>query len=381
MDNLYGFTPTNTFGFATFDVLKTDAIEDPLINVNKLATMDLEECYFVSAVKFINEMNNEFTSSKITLYEKISEATSYGVVHESFSDFFVKVKEIIDKFLKFLKSLFQRFITTLNKLIGSEKYLEKHKKDFSNFKDEDKFKFEGFKYTFNENIPRPNALLDYNVDLFDGLFGDNKYNLDVNGIKAAGSSIGDLEDFYCKFRADVLGKDGDKIYSTDYSDELFKIFRDDETITSTIEVDRSYIREVIDRFFKYKKNNEYTNKQYKEIENAYKKVEDQIKDLVKRNGDLNGKAFITKLPDGAAIHTIDNTNPESYKMSGEIMAQLDIYVKIKVEQIQECSNIHTLAYAAKLDALKECAKQDKITLYTALSRIQRTDTKRSKEDY
>lgn len=381
MKNLNGFTPLNTFGSATFDVLKTDAVEDPLINVNKLATLDLEECYFASTVKFINEMNDEYASSKIVLYKKISEAISYSVIHESFSDFFIKVKEIIDKFLKFLKSLFQRFITTLNKLIGSEKYLEKHKKDFSNFKDGDKFKFEGYKYTFNENIPVPNALLEYNTELFDGLFGDTKNNLDVAGVKGAIDNIGDLESFYCKFRSKVLGDDDGNISLGEFSDELFKIYRDDASITSTIEADRSYIREVVDRFFKYKKINEYTNKQYKQIESAYKKVEEQIKDLVKRNGDLNARAFVDKLPSQNGIQTIDSQDLNSYVMSSEIMAQLDIYVKTKVEQIKECSNIHTLAYAAKLDALKESAKQDKITLYTALSRIQRTDAKRSKEDY
>ena len=58
------------------------------------------------------------------------------------------------------------------------------------------------------------------------------------------------------------------------------------------------------------------------------------------------------------------------------MVKLDSYVKIKIDQIQEYSNIHTLAFAAKLDAMKECAKQDRNTLYTALSRIQRTDNRR-----
>ena len=151
MNDLYGFTPTpsNTLGLATFDVLNYEGIEDPLIDTNKLATLDLEECYFESAIKFIIETNKEFTNSKITLYNKILENSSTTVIHESFSDFFVKVKEIIDKFLKFLKSLFQRFLTQLARIIGSDKYLEKHKKDFDKFKDGDKFKLDGFKYTFS----------------------------------------------------------------------------------------------------------------------------------------------------------------------------------------------------------------------------------------
>ena len=56
MDN---FVPTNTLASTAFDVLKMDAVDDPLINVNKLGTLDLEESYFATAVAFVNETNRE----------------------------------------------------------------------------------------------------------------------------------------------------------------------------------------------------------------------------------------------------------------------------------------------------------------------------------
>lgn len=394
MNDLYGFTPTpsNTLGLATFDVLNYEGIEDPLIDTNKLATLDLEECYFESAIKFIIETNKEFTNSKITLYNKILENSSTTVIHESFSDFFVKVKEIIDKFLKFLKSLFQRFLTQLARIIGSDKYLEKHKKDFDKFKDGDKFKLDGFKYTFSDNIPVPDALVQYNFDLFDNLLiSDNNTPrtdniVTANTITSTRTSLSDtLQDKYNDFRGTVIGKDGQKIYESDYSDALFKVFRDDNTTTETIDVDRAYIRIVLDRYFKFNKMQEYTNKQYKTVESAYKKVEEQIKDLVKRNGDLSYKTFVDRLPTGSdtriSYYDPNSGNDTGIAMSADVLTQLDMYVKTKTEQIKEYSNIHTLAFSAKLDALKECAKQDKETLYKALSRIQRTDTKRSKEEY
>lgn len=390
MSDLYGFTPSNTMGSVTFDVLNYDGIEDPLIDTNRLATLDLEECYFKSAVDFITESNKEFTNSKITLYNKILETTSTTVIHESFSDFFVKVKEIINKFLKFIKSLFQRFLTQLARIIGSDKYLEKHKKDFDKFKDGDKFKIDGYKYTFSDNIPVPNALVQYNFDLFDHLLDfedDTPTNkmITVEDISKARTNLSDrLTDYYNDFRGRVLGKEDQKIYEVDYSDALFKVFRDDSTTTEIIDIDRSTIRLVIDRYFKFNKMQEYTNKQYKAIESAYKKVEEQIKDLVKRNGDLSYKVFVDRLPAGSDTrisYTADKNNDTGVAMASDVLTQLDMYVKVKTEQIQECSNIHTLAFAAKLDALKECAKQDKETLYKALSRVQRTDAKRAKEEY
>ena len=390
MSDLYGFTPSNTMGSVTFDVLNYDGIEDPLIDTNRLATLDLEECYFKSAVDFITESNKEFTDSKITLYNKILETTSTTVIHESFSDFFVKVKEIINKFLKFIKSLFQRFLTQLARIIGSDKYLEKHKKDFDKFKDGDKFKIDGYKYTFSDNIPVPDALVQYNFDLFDHLLDfedDTPTNkmITVEDISKARTDLSDrLTDYYNDFRGRVLGKEDQKIYEVDYSDALFKVFRDDSTTTEIIDIDRSTIRLVIDRYFKFNKMQEYTNKQYKAIESAYKKVEEQIKDLVKRNGDLSYKVFVDRLPAGSDTrisYTSDKNNDTGVAMASDVLTQLDMYVKVKTEQIQECSNIHTLAFAAKLDALKECAKQDKETLYKALSRVQRTDAKRAKEEY
>lgn len=382
MCDLFGLTPSNTLNSVNFDIFNIDGVEDPLINVNKLATLDFEESYFAQAVKFINECNDEYTSNKIKLYHNISEASTQTVVLESFSDFFVKVKEIISKFLKFIKSLFRRFLTTLAKIVGSDKYLEKHKKDFSNFKEGDKFEFEGFEYTFSENVPLAQAALSFSNSLFDKLYANQNNALTADGIRQSIIEM-DLEEDYNVFRAKVIGKEEyNKISVTDFPDELFKVYRNGDTMTSTIEVDRSYIIKAVDRYFSYSKTQTYVNRQYKNIEDAYKRVESQVKDVVSRNGDLNTKEFLSRLPSDNGIKTIGTQNVEDTSkltgitMPGEVMAQLDIYVKAKVDQIQEYSNIHTLAFAAKLDALKECYIQDKNTLYTALTRIERTIKKR-----
>ena len=386
MNDLFGFTPTNTFDTATFDVLKMDAVEDPLIDVNKLATMDLEECYFDTTVKFIIESNKEFAESKIKLYHNISEATSYGVIHESFSDFFDKVKEIIDKFLKFLKSLFQRFLSSLAKMINSEEYLKKHKKDFEKFSPADKFEFDGYEYTFSETVPDPDAIIGFTKE-FLGDIGGNEYNdLDItsNSIKAVLDDLKpNLEDKYCKYRAKVLGLDETKkIFSTDYSDELFKIFRNNESTTDTIEADTLYVRKAVERFFNHKKIESDTNKQYKKVEKSYKEVEKLVKDITK-NTDLTSKAIIGRLPSDYANTKVGGSSDDTalgVKMAPEILNSLDEYVKVKTEEVQECSNIHALAFSAKLDAIKECAKQDKNTLYLAIARIQRTNSKRERDE-
>ena len=378
-----GFTPTNSLASASFDVLNISGVEDPLINVDRLSSTDYEESYFASAIAYINETRNEYTKAKITLYHAISEAQTQRVVLESFSDFFVKVREIIEKFLKFIKSMFARFLTNLNKLIGSESYLKKHKSDFDKFKSSDEFEFEGYNYTFSESVPLATAAADYNNSLFDKDFTNNTLGvIDAASVRVATDNIANkLEEDYAEFRGKVLCRDGERIYTTDFSNELFRTYRDGNESTSKITVDFSYLHNAKTRFFGYSETKKHIDRQYKQIETSYKDLEKQVQDIVKRNGDLNAKAFLDRMPDGSAIAKIDDEQTTdadfgAYTMSGEVMSALDIYVKAKVDQIQEYSNIHTMAFAAKLDALSEAYRQDKVTLYTALTRIQRTDKKR-----
>ena len=144
------------------------------------------------------------------------------------------------------------------------------------------------------------------------------------------------------------------------------------------EVNSSEVRQSLNRFLEYKKTKSNVERDQKNIDEAYNKVKKQIQDVVKRNGDLSVSAFLNKLPSDNNIESIEgqSVSNDGLTMSGEIMAQINMYVKAKVDQIQECSNIHILAFSAKLDAMKECYIQDRNILYTALSRILRTDNAR-----
>lgn len=368
-------TPANTLANTTFDMMKMDGIEDPLINVNRLATMDFEESYFLQAVDFVNECMSEYTRSKITLYKALSESATEGMVLESFSDFFTSVKNIIDKFLKFIKSLFQRFITTLASLVNSDKYLNSHKKDLDKFKQADEFKIKGYKYTFQDNIPSPSTGLEFTQNLLSGLFASTG-QLTVEDVKNAIANM-DLESEYNTFRGKVIGQESKEISVSDFAEELFRVFRNDELDTEDIDVDSSYVRQAKERYFGYSKTKSSVERQQKNIEDNYKKLEKEVKDIVASNGNLNPSAFLAKLPDASGSNAINSKEiTTSGFLTAEFMTQVDIYVKSKVDQIQEFSNIHALAFSAKLDALKESYKQDKATLYTALSKIQRTENAR-----
>ena len=377
-----GFIPTNTMSNTAFDVLRMDGIDDPLINVNKLGTLDLEESYFATAVAFVNETNREIVETKQNLYRSISEATTQFVVLESFSDFFSKVAEIINKFIKFIKSLAARFLTHMNKIINSDKYINSHKKDFKDFRDGDKFTMNGYVYTFNPNVPVAAASVSFNSSLFEDLYDASGHvDLTPGGVDSAINKI-DIEDSCDEFRATVLGQSS-PISVGDFDTELFKVFRNDSLDTEEIEVDSLEVSKALSRFTDFSNMKKQITSDQTRIERDYEQVKKQVKDLTKRNGDLNLSAFIDRLPEdmrkAVKKERGSSDNQQGFSMSGDLMYKLDLYTKTKVDQITEFSNIHTLAFSAKLDALKESYKQDRALLYTALLKIQRTDNARKEK--
>lgn len=358
------FEPTNTLASANFDILKMDAVEDPLINVNKLVTMDFEECYMAQVVSFINECRSEITDRKINFYRSLNESTSERAVLESFSDFFSGVKDIINKFIKFLKKLVDKFMITIMKLVKSDNYIKKHKELFSHIESDMEFEFKGFEYTFSPNVPSPSAVLDYNSSLFDDLYSNEKRQLTVQSVKDSIIAM-DLEKDYNEFRGKVIDKSGESIYVSEFSQELYKVYRNGESDTTNIIANASYIRKCLNRYLDYTKMQKEVTHQRDEIIKAYEKVQKQVEDITKRNTDLDKQAFLSRLPNDTTITDIETTAGGTM-MAAELMAQIDVYVRAKIDQIQEYSNIHLLAFGAKLDAMKECLNQDRNVLYTAL---------------
>ena len=355
------FEPTNTLNSANFDIFKIDAVEDPLINVNKLAVMDFEECYTAQIVAFINECRNEITDRKITFYRSLNEATNERYVLESFADFFSGVKDIISKFIKFLRKIVDKFIVTIMKIVKSDNYIKKHKDLFNHIDSSMEFDFKGYEYTFKHTVPLPDAALGFNNSLFDELYGNEQRELTTGSVKQSIINL-DLEKDYDIFRAKVIGREDEVIYISEFSEELYREFRNGDLDTTDITADSSYIRKCLDRFLNFSKTQKEITHQRDTTIKSYERLQKQVEEITKRNTDLSKQAFINSLPPENNV-TIGG---DGTMMASELMAQIDIYVRAKIEQIQEYSNIHLLAFGAKLDAMKECLNQDRNVLYTAL---------------
>ena len=348
--------------------IKNDVLISPTINTSN-------DCsYFIESVEFAAEQKREFQQASMTLYRSIAESAGREeIITESFEEFFSKVKQIIDKFIKFIKSLFARFITAFNAAIKSDKYLIKHKKDFDDFKDTMNLYMDIYNFTFNTNVPSSSVIdvwvaeTDLVTSLFNGTINQSNNTQILYTPESIESTVKDLynrikdqaDDDYDLFRAKVLNRTpGEKIYSEDYANELFEEFRDGYSETSSEQITSSKIREYFKRFENYSKTESQLNKEKTNLEKSYERAKKEV--------EKSTFGIVTK--DGNSHITINNTTIHLTQAANNTAQEI---AKFLANQILEFSNIHAMAYSAKLDALKACYNQDKRVLYKALSKIQK----------
>ena len=377
------------------------------INIENIHTdTDIEKYSFMTETyDFILGYTKEYNNSLKEFYSNIMESgDNQEIITEAFDGFFAKAKEIIKKFLAFIKKIFNKFVTKLHSLFKSEKYLEKNKNEFAKFSSEDEFTIKGYEFTnlYNSNIPEGSAIDAWFKDDDTDNSGYNLTASDIDGYDPdkdrADSSqkavvdringkyealIDKLDDWYDEFRGMVIGQKGYPISSSEYDEELKKVFRDDSTEMTDITIDSTAVSKAYQEFHNYQELVKSIEKTRKEIENNYLKLQKALETSAKKEKDGDGIFFKFNLS------TISNTwaNDQMTKFSNSditftkgdsannkqitnvIYNKIDMYMKAKVTQVQQMSSIHTMAFSAKLQAAKDCFVQNKSILYKALSKI------------
>ena len=364
------------------------------LTIDNLATAEAEASYdyMSECYAFLSGYNRSYFDASKQLYKTIMESCdSPEVIHEGFGDFFGKVKEIIKKFLAWIKKIFNKFIAKMNSMFKAEGYLKKNKNEFSKFKTEDEFEFEGYKFTNlydGGNVP---VITTFGLDMENtnstlaGAFGGGTLNYD--DLKSKYDSFEDnKEDFFDTFRGKVLGDNTD-IPASQFEEECFLKFRDDSkdkskfTITSS-EVSAAYMR--FDGYEKLKKSVEKTrndiDKEYgaleRYFEKSYKLSKDSFKitdysgshasyiDAQKTHLGMDGYDDEKKYED-----TLAKGGSKTKATAAEQKALIESFLRARAAQVNQMSNIHGIAFSAKLTAAKDCFNQDKSILYKALSKI------------
>ena len=317
------------------------------------------ESYISSVFTYLTEMYNEYREADKEFYRSLYEANSMVAINESFADFFGKIKDVLNKFLKYIKSLFDRFNTTLHRMIGSDKYLLKNEETLNKFNTDCEFEYDGYTFTISELIPE----LDTHVN-FEGLLDIDWKSIgknDKDNKKLIKGKLDELKnalenDYYDDVRAGVLGLK-DPIRESDYTDELFKIFRDGDNNSHIFTVTSSVVRTSYTGLKDYKNIESNVKNKKREIEDKYKKIQNRVDKMI--NVTLKDKRYQVSVDGYSDDLDLDN----------ETMQQLNLYVKLVTEQVIKMTTIHSLAFSYKLDALKDKMMQDKKILYIAMNKV------------
>lgn len=327
-----------------------------------------------SMLSFLKEMADDTREANKEYYRSIYESENLVSINESFGDFFEKIKEIIKKFLKYIKSLFERFISALHRLVGSEKYLLKKEtgEKLKKFNSDHEFEFDGYEFTIEPNIPICNALAEFSNSFVGIDFNNLKQSNDKK--KTIKTVYDDLKNEiegskYDTLRAEVIGKTT-PIYQSEYNNELFELFRNDSDNTSVFTVTNSVVLKCYDSLKNYKSVEKEVLAKKKEIDNQYNSISKQLDHMITVNRD---KAMYKV--------SIDKTiyDGDDIELDNDAMNQLNLYVKLLTNQITEMSTMHGTAFSYKLDALKDKYNQDKRILYIALNKVEKDKKYRAGE--
>lgn len=419
-----------------------------VIDIDNIGYIDKavqEHSFIQDGYDAILEMNAMYCNAEKEFYTRI--LGSYGnnnIINEGFSDFFDSIKKIIKKFIEWIKKIFKEFVAKLAALVGSEKYIKKHKDLFNKFSSEDEFEFQGYKFTnvHDNDIPKSGAVEIFNSSNdFNTAFSDAKWynSLDFNDSnffgdisadatasyyntnagdtktykshddfltwdeledgdtkikdarKAATNKINkaldtridaikdNASDFREKFRAYVLGKSGNESYdSTEFNEALFEIFRDGESDTESITIDYNFVQDAYRRFDKYKDVTKAIEKKKNEMVKDYEDLEKHLDKFIKYNKndhkidyDSGGRSYTSKV-----LGYIQTNDKIIFDQSTS--DKMNSLLKVYSTRVNDMCQIHTQAFTAKLEACKDCFKQDKKILNKAIQQV----LKRSnKEDF
>ena len=397
------------FNLARLNNKGLNTINESLITLdrNKWDYDILNHSFFVEACQFCEKTDLEMYNLNTSLYRNICESAGNDiVVQEAFEGFWDGFKTIIKKIVDFLHALINKFWTGINMILSRESFIRDHEKDLRKFNENHKFTMSIFNFTMDNNIPVSTAIYDStNLLKVDFLGQKSDYSTNDSTLKdfvsthytataASGATPASISfkdkagtgtpytaseierdlntqyskfkdtlnegDFYDKIRGMFLDKKGTRVDSVDYSKELFEAFRDGQSKKEDHEFESMDIDDAYDRFKRYKDLKKTVTKQRSEAEKEYKRVEKEIEKM------------ITKAKDGkVTLHGFSDDFDEVEFNTGNasVANKLDVYLKAISSMVHEVGNLHSIAFGARLDAYKDCFKQDKQILYSALYRI------------
>ena len=263
------------------------------------------------------------------------------------------ISNVIQWFIDMIKKLFNKFKAFVMKILYSDSYIKKNKSKILAFDDALEYTGDRYWYTCTDsNIPKCGLIDQFGKELDDlktrlSVLKDKKTQPDrvetmnriYQELKNEASS-----DYYAMIRSSCIGATY-PISEDNWSKELFNLYRNGGSYY-TNKISHPEIVEVMNR--------------YENVKKLIKEVEGQKNEIIKSARETEKEIKSINLKDVAPAYS-------PYQISEE--EAFDRIRRAKVEQVSNVCRIYTMAFSAKLDALKESISQDKRVLYEVLLHV------------
>lgn len=317
--------------------------------------VDENRSIFVDSLEMLKESDRFINDIMKSIHMKVllSEASDKNSVYLQEFSFKDIISDIIGLFVDLIKSIYNKFKSLMQKIIGSDKTIEKYETKLRNMKGVFNVTFERYIYTCSDgDIPNVDLKMVF-YDDYDILIGKLK---EISDLKTktercekmrslqADVSSGINQAYYDSVRQRTI-RTTHMISKEYYAEELFNVFRDGGN-RATTKIDSTEINNILNRYLKHKDILKETENKKNDTIRSAKEVEGMIKRISLQK---NNKYYVPY-------------DTEEEFLFNEILQR-------KIGQINEICNIFVLAYSAKLDAIKESAIQDKKVLFEAIKFI------------
>lgn len=305
---------------------------------------DYDGSEFLYALEQMDQINIEIVSIMQEAYMKKDIP-----LHESL-DIKSLLTKMINKFIDIIKNVFAHFNAFLMKAANSSSFIYRYKDKILRFDDVIEVDFDRYLYTcIDKNIPKTDIVLNFEreLEIFESQLGKFKnFKNKPERLDAMNQIYKDIKEiivdnFYDRMRASSIAKTI-SIPEDQFANELFKVYRNGGDFY-TCKINRNEVHDTFNRFTNAKSLIKDVEKQKGEIVSAAKKVEKKLNSI--------------------SLDSIA-TNYIPYDLAEE--EAFDRICKLKVDQINNCCKIYTLAFSAKIDALKESISQDRKVLNEVL---------------
>lgn len=327
--------------------------------INMIDSVSVNESIFEYGLKCMGESNNQI---RVMLAE-IMEESGY-MVNESFKEEFNKrfnfkniVESILRLFIGMIRKLYDKSKSIMLQIIYDDKTISKYKNAIESYNKVLNVDFDHYNYTnLGKDIPSANLNLTFSAEyeeLRDKLEKIGKTNNKEKVIFQLGELFNSIQNeinhgYYDKLRRSVLGDELETtpIFADQYDIELRRTFRAGAEAPNRNDFSATEIHETLRRFLKGKELVKSIEKHKKDIESSAEKAKKNINKI-----------------------SVKSIMSDYVPIDYDIEYNLNRVLKLKCGQLSECCNIYTLAFAAKLSAMKESLVQDKKVLFKVIADI------------